>query len=150
MSSMAKPLKRIIWTPDDLGNAITLDVESGYRYSEQFSPRCAGHHADAGLPGVWITRHTTVLKALLTAANVFTDTLVVKDSVLPSGAYSDLGYQWLLRSNGRSRATHGETNATAADDAALIVVAGASDNAMQTTLPSITLPLPATSLRQHL
>ena len=56
----------------------------------------------------------------------------MKDSVLTSGAYSDLGTSGFYGQTAKP-SDYGETNATAADDAALIVVAGASDNAMQTT-----------------
>ena len=57
---------------------------------------------------------------------------MVKDSVLTSGAYSDLGTSGFYGQTAKP-SDYGETNATAADDAALIVAASASDNAMQTT-----------------
>ena len=65
-------------------------------------------------------------------SHVFTDTLVVKDSVLTSGAYSDLGTNGFYGQSAKP-SDYGETNATAADDAALIVSSSGLDNAMQTT-----------------
>lgn len=72
------------------------------------------------------------VEGVANSANVFTDTLVVKDSVLTSGAYSDLGTSGFYGQTAKP-SDYGETHATGADDAALIVAASASDNAMQTT-----------------
>ncbi len=113
----------------DLGNAITLDVESDIVI--QNNSHVAGITLTQGYQDLDNTPYDGV-EGVANSSNVFTDTLVVKDSVLTSGAYSDLGTSGFYGQTAKP-SDYGETNATAADDAALIVVAGASDNAMQTT-----------------
>ncbi|WP_368533095.1 autotransporter outer membrane beta-barrel domain-containing protein [Enterobacter hormaechei] len=112
-----------------LGNAITLDVESDIVI--QNNSHIAGITLTQGYQELDNTPYDGV-EGVANSSNVFTDTLVVKDSVLTSGAYSDLGTSGFYGQTAKP-SDYGETNATAADDAALIVVAGASDNAMQTT-----------------
>jgi hypothetical protein len=72
----------------DLGNAITLDVESDIVIQNN------SHVAGITLTQGYQERDNTPYDGVEGVANsskVFTDTLVVKDSVLTSGAYSDLG-----------------------------------------------------------
>lgn len=112
-----------------LGNAITLDVESDIVI--QNNSHVAGITLTQGYQELDNTPYDGV-EGVANSSNVFTDTLVVKDSVLTSGAYSDLGTNGFYGQTAKP-SDYGETNASAADDAALIVAAGASDNAMQTT-----------------
>ncbi|NIF36966.1 autotransporter outer membrane beta-barrel domain-containing protein [Enterobacter sp. Tr-810] len=112
-----------------LGNAITLDVESDIVI--QNNSHVAGITLTQGYQELDNTPYDGV-EGVANSTNVFTDTLVVKDSVLTSGAYSDLGTSGFYGQTAKP-SDYGETNATAADDAALIVAASASDNAMQTT-----------------
>ena len=112
-----------------LGNAITLDVESDIVI--QNNSHIAGITLTQGYQELDNTPYDGV-EGVANSSNIFTDTLVVKDSVLTSGAYSDLGTSGFYGQTAKP-SDYGETNATAADDAALIVAAGASDNAMQTT-----------------
>ncbi|HEO9143452.1 TPA: autotransporter outer membrane beta-barrel domain-containing protein [Enterobacter asburiae] len=112
-----------------LGNAITLDVESDIVIQNN------SHVAGITLTQGYQERDNTPYDGVEGVANsskVFTDTLVVKDSVLTSGAYSDLGTSGFYGQTAKP-SDYGETNATAADDAALIVSASESDNAMQTS-----------------
>jgi hypothetical protein len=113
----------------DLGNAITLDVESDIVI--QNNSHVAGITLTQGYQELDNTPYDGV-EGVANSSKVFTDTLVVKDSVLTSGAYSDLGTSGFYGQTAKP-SDYGETNATAADDAALIVAASASDNAMQTT-----------------
>jgi ferredoxin len=55
----------------------------------------------------------------------------VTDSVVTSGAYSDLGTSGFYGQSAKP-SDYGNAGATSFDDAALIVAAGAADNAMQT------------------
>ncbi len=112
-----------------LGNAITLDVESDIVI--QNNSHVAGITLTQGYHELDNTPYDGV-EGVADSSNVFTNTLVVKDSVLTSGAYSDLGTSGFYGQTAKS-SDYGETNATGADDAALIVAASASDNAMQTT-----------------
>ncbi|MDU5503296.1 MAG: autotransporter outer membrane beta-barrel domain-containing protein [Enterobacter sp.] len=113
----------------DLGNAITLDVESDIVI--QNNSHVAGITLTQGYQELDNTPYDGV-EGVANSSNVFTDTLLVKDSVLTSGAYSDLGTSGFYGQTAKP-SDYGETSATAADDAALIVAASASDNAMQTT-----------------
>jgi hypothetical protein len=72
----------------DLGNAITLDVESDIVI--QNNSHVAGITLTQGYQELDNTPYDGV-EGVANSSNVFTDTLVVKDSVLTSGAYSDLG-----------------------------------------------------------
>ncbi|MEJ8832387.1 autotransporter outer membrane beta-barrel domain-containing protein [Enterobacter cloacae] len=112
-----------------LGNAITLDVESDIVI--QNNSHVAGITLTQGYHELDNTPYDGV-EGVADSSNVFTNTLVVKDSVLTSGAYSDLGTSGFYGQTAKP-SDYGETNATGADDAALIVAASASDNAMQTT-----------------
>jgi len=112
-----------------LGNAITLDVESDIVI--QNNSHVAGITLTQGYQELDNTPYDGV-EGVANSSNVFTDTLLVKDSVLTSGAYSDLGTSGFYGQTAKP-SDYGETNATAADDAALIVAASASDNAMQTS-----------------
>ena len=133
----------------DMGNAITLDVESDIVI--QNNSHVAGITLTQGYQNLDNTPYDNET-GVANNSNVFTDTLVVKDSVLTSGAYSDLGTSGFYGQTAKP-SDYGETNPTwaddaapddavpddaapddaALDDAALIVAAGASDNAMQTT-----------------
>ncbi|EKI0252372.1 autotransporter outer membrane beta-barrel domain-containing protein [Enterobacter asburiae] len=123
-----------------LGNAITLDVESDIVI--QNNSHVAGITLTQGYQELDNTPYDGV-EGVANSSNVFTDTLLVKDSVLTSGAYSDLGTSGFYGQTAKP-SDYGETKAKATDDeetlnviskndAALIVAAGASDNAMQTT-----------------
>lgn len=112
-----------------LGNAITLDTESDIVI--QNNSHVAGITLTQGYQQVDNTPYDDV-EGVANNSHVFTDTLVVKDSVLTSGAYSDLGTNGFYGQSAKP-SDYGETNATAADDAALIVASSHSDNAMQTT-----------------
>lgn len=112
-----------------LGNAITLDEESDIVI--QNNSHVAGITLTQGYQQVDNTPYDDV-EGVANNSHVFTDTLVVKDSVLTSGAYSDLGTNGFYGQSAKP-SDYDENNATAADDAALIVASGASDNAMQTT-----------------
>jgi outer membrane autotransporter protein len=111
------------------GNAITLDTESDIVI--QNNSHVAGITLTQGYQQVDNTPYDDV-EGVANNSHVFTDTLVVKDSVLTSGAYSDLGTNGFYGQSAKP-SDYGETNATAADDAALIVSSSGSDNAMQTT-----------------
>ncbi|MDH6633814.1 UNVERIFIED_ORG: outer membrane autotransporter protein [Lelliottia amnigena] len=111
------------------GNAITLDTESDIVI--QNNSHVAGITLTQGYQQVDNTPYDDV-EGVANSNHVFTDTLVVKDSVLTSGAYSDLGTNGFYGQSAKP-SDYGETNATAADDAALIVASSGADNAMQTT-----------------
>lgn len=111
------------------GNAITLDTESDIVI--QNNSHVAGITLTQGYQQIDNTPYDDV-EGVANNSHVFTDTLVVKDSVLTSGAYSDLGTNGFYGQSAKP-SDYGETNATAADDAALIVSSSGSDNAMQTT-----------------
>ena len=111
------------------GNAITLDTESDIVI--QNNSHVAGITLTQGYQQVDNTPYDDV-EGVANNSHVFTDTLVVKDSVLTSGATSDLGTSGFYGQSAKP-SDYGETNATAADDAALIVYSSGSDNAMQTT-----------------
>jgi len=112
-----------------LGNAITLDVESDIVI--QNNSHVAGITLTQGYQELDNTPYDGT-EGVANSSNVFTDTLVVKDSVLTSGAYSDLGTSGFYGQSAKP-SDYGEANATAADDAALIVSSSDADNAMQTT-----------------
>ena len=111
------------------GNAITLDTESDIVIQNNSHVACIT--LTQGYQQVDNTPYDDV-EGVANNSHVFTDTLVVKDSVLTSGAYSDLGTNGFYGQSAKP-SDYGETNATAADDAALIVASSDSDNAMQTT-----------------
>lgn len=129
-----------------LGNAITLDTESDIVI--QNNSHVAGITLTQGYQQADNTPYDSTV-GVANSSHVFTDTLVVKDSVLTSGAYSDLGTDGFYGQSAKP-SDYGETNATAQDNAALLVSSGylcddslapkdfarlsnRSDNAMQTT-----------------
>jgi hypothetical protein len=89
-----------------LGNAITLDVESDIVIQNN-------SHAGITLTQGYQELDNTPYDGVEGVANtnVFTDTLVVKDSVLTSGAYSDLGTSGFYGQTAKP-SDYGETNAT--------------------------------------
>lgn len=110
-----------------LGNAITLDVESDIVI--QNNSHVAGitlkqnehYQAQDNTP-------YDDVEGVANSSNVFTNTLVVKDSVLTSGAYNDLGTNGFYGQSAKP-SDYGENGATAYDydDAALIVEADKLD-----------------------
>lgn len=119
-----------------LGNAITLDTESDIVI--QNNSHVAGITLTQGYQQADNTPYDSTV-GVANSSHVFTDSLVVKDSVLTSGAYSDLGTDGFYGQSAKP-SDYGETVASAGDDAALIVSSGTqadpehrSDNAMQTT-----------------
>ncbi|SSW85037.1 Uncharacterised protein [Klebsiella pneumoniae] len=112
----------------DMGNAITLDVESDIVI--QNNSHVAGITLTQG-DQEWDNTPYDGVEGVANSSKVFTDTLLVKDSVLTSGAYRDLGTSGFYGQTAKP-SDYSETDATGADDAALIVTASASDNAMQT------------------
>ncbi|HEY4435045.1 MAG TPA: autotransporter outer membrane beta-barrel domain-containing protein [Lelliottia sp.] len=119
-----------------LGNAITLDTESDIVI--QNNSHVAGITLAQGYNYPDNTPYDSTV-GVANSSHVFTDTLVVKDSVLTSGAYSDLGTDGFYGQSAKPSDYDGSTNA-GNDDAALIVSSGTldnpgnrSDNAMQTT-----------------
>ena len=110
-----------------LGNAITLDVESDIVI--QNNSHVAGitlkqnehYQAQDNTP-------YDDVEVVANSSNVFTNTLVVKDSVLTSGSYNDLGTNGFYGQSAKP-SDYGENGATAYDydDAALIVEADKLD-----------------------
>lgn len=117
------------WDTYALGNAITLDVESDIVI--QNNSHVAGITLTQGYQQLDNTPYDAVT-GIEDNSHVFTNTLQVNDSVVTSGAYSDLGTNGFYGQSAKP-SDYGESNATAADDAALIVSASSADNAMQTT-----------------
>lgn len=117
------------WDTYALGNAITLDVESDIVI--QNNSRVAGITLTQGYQQLDNTPYDAVT-GIEDNGHVFTNNLQVKDSVVTSGAYSDLGTSGFYGQSAKP-SDYGENNATASDDAALIVSASSADNAMRTT-----------------
>ncbi|MCU6669076.1 autotransporter outer membrane beta-barrel domain-containing protein [Enterobacteriaceae bacterium H4N4] len=117
------------WDTYALGNAITLDVESDIVI--QNNSRIAGITLTQGYQELDNTPYDST-SGIEDSSNVFTNTLNVKDSVVTSGADSDLGANGFYGQSAKP-SDYGESTATASDDAALIVKASSADNAMQTT-----------------
>ena len=117
------------WDTHALGNAITLDVESDIVI--QNNSRIAGITLTQGYQQLDNTPYDADT-GIEDNSHVFTNTLQVKDSVVTSGAYSDLGTSGFYGQSAKP-SDYGENNATASDDAALIVSASRADNAMRTT-----------------
>ncbi|MDI3360005.1 autotransporter outer membrane beta-barrel domain-containing protein [Lelliottia sp. V89_10] len=127
-----------------LGNAITLDTESDIVI--QNNSHVAGITLTQGYQQVDNTPYDNV-EGVANNSHVFTNTLVVKDSVLTSGAYSDLGTngfygqsakpsdynETVVRNDGDEDEFNAQQKLKSEDDAALIVASSNSDNAMQTT-----------------
>lgn len=117
------------WDTHALGNAITLDEESDIVI--QNNSRIAGITLVQGYHQLDNTPYDSVT-GIEDNGHVFTNTLQVNDSVVTSGAYSDLGTEGFYGQSAKP-SDYGNGNATALDDAALIVAASSADNAMQTT-----------------
>ncbi|NUU67712.1 autotransporter outer membrane beta-barrel domain-containing protein [Enterobacteriaceae bacterium BIT-l23] len=117
------------WDTYHLGNAITLDVESDIVI--QNNSHIAGITLTQGYHQLDNTPYDSV-EGIANNNKIFTNTLVVKDSVLTSGAYSDLGTKGFYGQSAKP-SDYAHSGASALDDAALIVTAASdADNAMQT------------------
>lgn len=111
----------------DLGTAITLDQESDIVI--QNNSHVAGITLTQGYE--WEDYENVATVGGVNSNEIFNNTLVVKDSVLTSGSWSDEGTNGFY---GRSDKASDYSNSATLDDAALTVVASAdADNAMQTT-----------------
>ena len=117
------------WDTHALGNAITLDEESDIVI--QNNSRIAGITLVQGYHQLDNTPYDSVT-GIEDNGHVFTNTLQGNDSFVTSGAYSDLGTEGFYGQSAKP-SDYGNGNATALDDAALIVAASSADNAMQTT-----------------
>jgi outer membrane autotransporter protein len=121
-----------------LGNAITLDVESDIVIKN--NSQIAGITLNQGYHQLDNTPYDAVT-GIANNAKIFTNTLVVKDSVLTLGTYSDLSTDGFYGQREKPSDYRGAAdtwftskNYNPLDDAALIVNANStSDNAMQTT-----------------
>ena len=114
-----------------IGNAITLDVESDIVIKN--NSKIAGITLKQGYHELDNTPYDAVT-GVANSSNIFTNTLTVKDSVLTSGAYSELDNDGFYGQS-RKPSDYGNllSGASGLDDAALIVTAGQTDNAMQST-----------------
>lgn len=115
-----------------LGNAITLDTESDIVI--QNNSKIAGITLLQGYQQKDNTPYDGI-DGIANNSEIFTNTLTVKDSVLTSGAYSELDnsgfYGQSAKPSDYSNIAIGAEHSW--DDAALIVAASKADNAMQTT-----------------
>jgi outer membrane autotransporter protein len=116
------------WDTYGLGNAVTLDVESDIVIEN--NSHIAGITLTQGYNYPDNTPYDSTV-GIENSAHVFNNTLKVTDSVVTSGAYSDLGTSGFYGQSAKP-SDYGNAGATSFDDAALIVAAGAADNAMQT------------------
>ena len=116
------------WDTYALGNAISLDVESDIVIEN--NSRIAGITLTQGYNYPDNTPYDSTV-GIENSAHVFNNTLKVTDSAVTSGAYSDLGTTGFYGQSAKP-SDYGNPGATSQDDAALIVAAGAADNAMQT------------------
>ncbi|EHY6647822.1 autotransporter outer membrane beta-barrel domain-containing protein [Salmonella enterica] len=122
----------------DIGNAITVDEESDIVI--QNNSHVAGITFLQGYQTLDNTPYDNV-EGIANSDNIFTNTLVVKDSVLTSGAYSDLGTDGFYGQgekpsdyNGTADYWFSYNDDDPLDDAALIVSDNTNaDNSMQTT-----------------
>ena len=103
------------------GNAITLDQEANVVIQN-----------NSHVAGITLTQGYYWPDDVTNNPEIFTDTLTVKDSVVTSGAYSELGNTGFYGQSNKP-SDYAGTNDAGNDDAALIVTASHSDNAMQTT-----------------
>lgn len=121
-----------VWNTYDIGNAITLDVESDIVIKN--NSHIAGITLLQGYHQLDNTPYDGV-EGIANNSQIFTNTLTVTDSVLTSGAYSELDntgfYGQSAKPSDYSNYAIGAENSW--DDAALIVAASKADNAMQTT-----------------
>lgn len=115
------------WNTYGIGNAITLDTESDIVIKN--NSHVAGITLLQGYHQLDNTPYDSV-DGIANNSHIFTNTLTVKDSVLTSGAYSELDNSGFY---GQSSKPSDYDGPAASDDAALIVTASAADNAMQTT-----------------
>lgn len=104
-----------------LGNAITLDQEANVVIQN-----------NSHIAGITLTQNYYWPDDVTNSPEIFTDTLTVKDSVVTSGAYSELGKTGFYGQSNKPSDYAGTSDA-GYDDAALIVAASRIDNAMQTT-----------------
>lgn len=105
----------------EYGNAITLDQEANVVIQN-----------NSHVAGITLTQGYYWPDDVTNNPEIFTDTLTVKDSVVTSGAYSELGNTGFYGQSNKPSDYAGTSDA-GNDDAALIVTASHSDNAMQTT-----------------
>ncbi|MEZ2694937.1 autotransporter outer membrane beta-barrel domain-containing protein, partial [Hafnia alvei] len=103
------------------GNAITLNQEANIVIQN-----------NSHVAGITLTQGYSWADGVTNNPEIFTDTLTVKDSVVTSGAYSELGNTGFYGQSNKP-SDYAGTNDAGNDDAALIVTASHSDNAMQTT-----------------
>lgn len=104
-----------------LGNAITLDQEANVVIQN-----------NSHIAGITLKQGYYWADDVTNNPNIFTDTLTVKDSVVTSGAYSELGNTGFYGQSNKP-SDYAGTYEAGRDDAALIVTASRLDNAMQTT-----------------
>ncbi|OFS07876.1 autotransporter outer membrane beta-barrel domain-containing protein [Hafnia sp. HMSC23F03] len=104
-----------------MGNAITLDQEANVVIQN-----------NSHVAGITLTQGYYWEDGVTNSPEIFTDTVTVKDSVVTSGAYSELGNTGFYGQSGKPSDYSG-TGFAGLDDAALIVAASNIDNAMQTT-----------------
>lgn len=105
----------------EYGNAITLNQEANIVIQN-----------NSHVAGITLTQGYSWADGVTNNPEIFTDTLTVKDSVVTSGAYSELGNTGFYGQSNKP-SDYAGTNDAGNDDAALIVTASHSDNAMQTT-----------------
>ncbi|EOC1309121.1 autotransporter outer membrane beta-barrel domain-containing protein [Cronobacter dublinensis] len=111
----------------NLGTAITLDQETDLVI--QNNSHVAGITLTQGYE--WEDNQDVTSATGSNSSEIFNNTLVVKDSVLSSGSWTDEGTRGFYGHTGKAS---DYDNAITADDIALAVVANpAADNAMQTT-----------------
>lgn len=104
-----------------MGNAITLDQEANVVIQN-----------NSHVAGITLVQGYYWPDGATNSPEIFTDTVTVKDSVVTSGAYSELGNTGFYGQSGKP-SDYAGTGSAGLDDAALIVAASRTDNAMQTT-----------------
>ncbi|QQE44142.1 autotransporter outer membrane beta-barrel domain-containing protein [Hafnia alvei] len=105
----------------NMGTAITLDQEANVVIQN-----------NSHVAGITLNQGYEWADGVTNSPEIFTDTVTVKDSVVTSGAYSELGNTGFYGQSGKP-SDYAGTGFAGFDDAALIVTASATDNAMQTT-----------------
>ncbi|WP_306586875.1 autotransporter outer membrane beta-barrel domain-containing protein [Hafnia paralvei] len=104
-----------------MGNAITLDQEANVVIQN-----------NSHVAGITLVQGYYWPDSATNSPEIFTDTVTVKDSVVTSGAYSELDNTGFYGQSGKP-SDYAGTSTAGLDDAALIVMASRTDNAMQTT-----------------
>lgn len=105
-----------------MGNAITLNQEANVVIQN-----------NSHVAGITLTQGYQWADDVTNSPEIFTDTVTVKDSVVTSGAYTELGNQGFYGQSEKPSDYSDSANFNV-DDAALLVVANPyADNAMQTT-----------------